>query len=419
MHERALHVRWWHVILTACAIAAGTGCGGAGEGAADAQAANDATSGPEHDAAAPGDDAVAGSCALPAGEPQKKAIFVDQYPDEDLTIEDAMVELIDAAMPGSKIRIAVFTWTRAPISEALVQAHERGVDVRAIADQSNLVEDPEGSGDYRLTRAVRVAREGLGDERMVLCNESTPPNGLACIGTGINHNKFLLFSELCDGSRDVVVQSSANFTNPQLRAHNNSVIIRDDAGLFAAYEAYWDDLHAQQTNLEYYVSARGDTGTEAFFFPRGEGGSDPAPETDTAAQLLGNIDCTAGSRVRVAMAFWTGPRAYLVDALRAKHDQGCDVRIIVDEDASSTFLQNHLQSTMPAGTFVITPGVHHKYFLADATYLGAPRQIVWTGSHNFTGPALRTNDEALLQLEDEAIFEAFEANWNAIWESVP
>jgi phosphatidylserine/phosphatidylglycerophosphate/cardiolipin synthase-like enzyme len=401
-----------YIVAIGCAIAVSAGCGGAGDGGLAPTPRSHTTPRP----AAPSTESADASCALPANEPQKKAIFVDQYPDEDFTIEDAMVELIGAAVPGSRIRVAVFTWTRDAIAEALVEAHARGVDVRTIADQSNLVEEPAGSNEYVPRPAVRIAREGLGDDRVLLCNESSPPNGLACIGTGIHHNKFLLFSELCDGSRDVVVQSSANFTNPQLRAHNNSVIIRDDAALFAAYEAYWDELHAQKTDLEYYVSARGDTGTEAFFFPRGEGGGDPAPATDTAAQLFGNIDCTESSRVRVAMAYWTGPRAYLVDALRAKHDQGCDVRIIVDDVASSAFLQDHLQSTMPAGTFLITPGVHHKYFLADTTYLGAARKIVWTGSHNFTGPALRTNDEVLLQIEDDAIFEAFEEDWNAIWE---
>ena len=393
-----------------------SGCGSDAAPAIDAQSAADAEAGGGGEDGGPGGaaDAAAGACPIePGSAPQKQAIFVDQYPDEDLTIEDAMVELIGSAMPGSTIRVAVFTWTRSEISDALVEAYERGVDVRAIADQSNLIDD---GGELVPRPAVRVARDGLGADRMILCNEDTAPDGLACIGTGIQHNKLLLFSELCDGSRDVVVQSSANFTNPQLRAHNNSVIIRDDAALFAAYEAYWDDLAAQQTDLDYYRSARGDFGTEVFFFPRSEGGADPEAPTDTVAQLFGNIDCAGDGAIRVAMAYWTGPRAYLVDALRAKHDQGCDVRIIVDDEASSQFLQNHLTDTMPASTFLIRPGVHHKYFLADATYLGAPRRIVWTGSHNFTGPALRTNDEALLQIEDEGVFDAFWANWELMWD---
>jgi phosphatidylserine/phosphatidylglycerophosphate/cardiolipin synthase-like enzyme len=39
---------------------------------------------------------------------------------------------------------------------------------------------------------------------------------------------------------------------------------------------------------------------------------------------------------------------------------------------------------------------------------------VWTGSHNYTGGALRNNDEALLRVDDATVFNAFVHNWNVI-----
>ena len=58
------------------------------------------------------------------------------------------------------------------------------------------------------------------------------------------HHKTFLFSELSDGSRNVVLQGSHNLTTTQLTMHNNAVIIRGDAALFAAYERTWRDLFA-------------------------------------------------------------------------------------------------------------------------------------------------------------------------------
>lgn len=369
--------------------------------------------------AAPGADAAEACPFAPGSQPQKKVVFVDQYPEQDLDIENEVIATIQAAVPGSKIRIGLFTWTRQPVAEVLAEAHERGVDVRVVLDNSNRVEDPPGSGEYRYRTAVKILKDRIGDDRILLCHE-TDPDGGSCIGTGINHNKLFLFSELCDGSKNVVMQSSANLTNPQLKAHNNTVVIRDDPELFAVYESYWTDLAAQQRDLSYYRSDYGSTGTKAYFYPRAASTSGKDPSTDTIYGILANnVECTAGSRIRVAMAFWTMARSYLVDILRAKKDQGCDVKIIVSKGAASDALKNHLRSSFPASDITIADGVHHKYLLVDSQYIGAPRRLVWTGSHNYTGPALRGNDETLLRIDDPAVFEAFQANWDGMWASLP
>jgi phosphatidylserine/phosphatidylglycerophosphate/cardiolipin synthase-like enzyme len=61
-------------------------------------------------------------------------------------------------------------------------------------------------------------------------------------------------------------------------------------------------------------------------------------------------------------------------------------------------------------------GLHSKYLLIDARYAGstAARRLVFTGSHNYTGPALTSNDETLLRIEDPAVFAAFLADWGQI-----
>lgn len=39
------------------------------------------------------------------------------------------------------------------------------------------------------------------------------------------------------------------------------------------------------------------------------------------------------------------------------------------------------------------------------------RRVVFTGSHNWTGPALDSNDETMLRVIDDGVYDAFVADW--------
>ena len=61
-------------------------------------------------------------------------------------------------------------------------------------------------------------------------------------------------------------------------------------------------------------------------------------------------------------------------------------------------------------------GLHSKYFLIDAPYAGSVghRRLVFTGSHNWTGPALTINDETQLRIEDDVVFAGFLSDWDHV-----
>jgi len=59
--------------------------------------------------------------------------------------------------------------------------------------------------------------------------------------------------------------------------------------------------------------------------------------------------------------------------------------------------------------------VHDKVLLISGKYAGSTRKLVWTGSHNWTGNALRYNDEAMLRIDEGAVFNAYLNQWNKIW----
>jgi phosphatidylserine/phosphatidylglycerophosphate/cardiolipin synthase-like enzyme len=59
--------------------------------------------------------------------------------------------------------------------------------------------------------------------------------------------------------------------------------------------------------------------------------------------------------------------------------------------------------------------VHSKYMLYTGHYNEtAHRSIVFTGSHNVSGAALRDNDEILIKVENPAISAAYAQNFSTI-----
>ncbi len=400
-------------------VAGSAGLGGEGGSAGGANGGNGGSNGGAGGSAAGtgGSSGTAGGDGGAAGggtggtsttpPPQKEVVFTMPQPGgaTDTTIETKLGELAKAAAPGSTIRISLYHWSRQAIAYRFVDAQKAGVDVRVVLDPTN----KNDQGDDWV--GVATLKSELPSGHVTVCNASAGQG--ACIGsdTGINHNKFFLFSELKDGSKNVVVQSSANLTTTQLHKHNNMVIIRDDKALYDAYLAYWTDLRAQKQDLDYYRSFTGDTGTKAYFYPRASG--------DTILGVLDNVTCDSGTSVRVAMAFFTSARSEIADKLVSKQHEGCAVQVVLDGDSLSSPIANTLKGggvalyVFPAGA--AGEGLHSKILIIHGTYTGTPdRGLVWTGSHNYTGPALRGNDETLLKLDDPGVYAAFDANFAAI-----
>ncbi|MFN7141422.1 MAG: phospholipase D-like domain-containing protein, partial [Limisphaerales bacterium] len=243
---------------------------------------------------------------------------------------------------------------------------------------------------------------------VITCPE---PSGLAgsCLGSGINHNKFFLFSKLSDGSEKVVVQSSANLTNPQIREFNNMVILRHDSQTFDAYMAYWEDMALDTMNLNYYWNAESKTGTRVFFSPRNNG-SGHTGVNDTVVELLDEVVRGPGTEIHVAMALWSDARPEIARRLVAMKNAGCTVRVIVNQNSTGAQIFQILeQGGVPVTRLEV---VHSKYMLIKQDVGDFIEKIVVTGSHNYTSPALRSNDETLLLVKDPLLYNSFLQDWN-------
>ncbi|QBI18755.1 hypothetical protein ER308_03780 [Egibacter rhizosphaerae] len=323
----------------------------------------------------------------------------------DEALEHRLRNLLATAPAGAEVHGAFYTFSRTGMADAFIDAVDRGVDVQLLLDNSNVHDDGE----------LWAAPQQLVDEipdRVTICNEDerdgrTP----GCIGDNINHNKFVLFSELGDGSEDVVLQSTANPTNPQLHEHNATVLVRDDATLYDGFRTYWDDLATQEIDLDYGWEVEGDTAT-AEFFPRADG--------DPYLEILDDVVCTEDSELRVAASYWSSARTEVAERFGELVDEGCDVAAVVQDADYSEDVVDVLED----GGVAVTPfdrdaeaAVHLKDLLIESEFAdGEERGVVWTGSHNLNGTSLRQNDEVLLSVEDDDVHAEFRENWAHVQE---
>lgn len=131
---------------------------------------------------------------------------------------------------------------------------------------------------------------------------------------------------------------------------------------------------------------------------------------DTIVGILNNVDCPKGADVYVAMAYFTNPRVAIAERLAEMDAQGCGVHVLAREDTSLDII-----STLSTGTIDLSlqPLMHSKYLLINGAYgaNSSQQELVWTGSHNYTEPALRKNDETLLKIRQGAVFDAFFEDW--------
>lgn len=318
----------------------------------------------------------------------------------DDTHEDTVTELLARAVPGSEVRSSIFTLTRMNVAKAFVDAANRGVDVGVLIDESSAEAE-----------ATRYLRDQLPDAVAITAG--------GAIGDNNNHNKFLLLEELENGDRNVVWQSSANFTNTQRHLHNTAVIIRGDVGLYEAYRRYWTDMNAGKRDLNYNRTEECDTAT-VYFSPRSD--------FDTHLKALENVTCTENGIVRFLYPIWTEFRSEIVDRLEELVEEGCTVEAIIDEDASTVgpLLERAGVDVLEYPRYTHGEGsnpdqitnVHSKTMLIESDFTVGDeterRRLVYTGSQNLSGPGLANNEEVLLEIENDSVYHQFVNDWKRV-----
>jgi len=359
-------------------------------------------------------------------------------PGNRAAIQTHVIQLIDGTPAGATIRISTYIFASVTYRDALLAAHARGVAVQLLSD-SALTSDVSGVSFFGLANGL--GRDVTQSSFAVLC-----PVGRGCIGDGIDHDKFFLFSST-SGRTKVVVQTSANMVdhvnkgNSGLMSWNNAVTLVDEPAIYDAYVTRFNAMRDRRTGTPY--SSTVGTNAKVYFFPRP---GDPSSVSDsTILAVLNNVDCygtnTTGGwgpdhLTRIHVAMYAFSDVNIARKLWALDNAGCVVHVVrtnsgTGDDNAIAELNNwdahngvtidsvHLKvggddNNDSAETAV--GFVHSKYLTIDGFYAGSPNQrLLWTGSYNYTIGALEHNDEALLKLwNHDAIFDAFQSNFQTL-----
>jgi phosphatidylserine/phosphatidylglycerophosphate/cardiolipin synthase-like enzyme len=339
--------------------------------------------------------------------------------DRDHSIETRLVQLVNGAPAGSEIHFSVYSWTRPAVAEALKAAQARGVEVR-IAIDGGADDDPANTAMPILKSAglTRLVFCGAGDSTGCIAHDGSPHS--------INHDKLWMFSET-EGKKDVVVIGSHNLTTSQGNLFNNALLTYGDPDLYGFYLGHVQKMLAQKKDNGYFDDGgyhkSPDSGVTSYLSPRADsnGGDSEEFATDTWAQLLKWITkYEAGCSLDVVQANIADSRTPVVTELARIAKLGCRVRIVYDamEPAALTALKGKANVTLKhfdTGVNGRKISVHSKYMLYTGHYNEtAHRSIVFTGSHNVSGAALRDNDEILIKVENPAISAAYAQNFSTI-----
>ncbi|MFF4865709.1 phosphatidylserine/phosphatidylglycerophosphate/cardiolipin synthase family protein [Streptomyces sp. NPDC001231] len=342
------------------------------------------------------------------------AVFNDPVAGTPTAVVERICSLIKQAPAGESIEIAEFVVSGDAGSDyvaALLDAHRRGVEVRMVID------------GYQINNpAAAKLIDTLGTDKSAsswvhVCSHPSPEgNTTSCQGTKGMHNKFSLFSSV-GGRRDVVVQASNNITDVNSTSYwNNLVVLPDNRKLFAGYGRYFDDLAAEVQNPDYDTTVtggmQGGKVTAQFY---------PVADRDPIAERLAEVGCRKDGRTRVEIgqSEWDATRLAIVDELAELVTAGCEVRVvhgIADPEVTAALEtagvpRRVLDGSTKAGR------IHSKYMVVtDPTGPGAHRGWVMTGSHNFNATSLQRNDEAMVELSQPGVVEAYAANFARVWE---
>lgn len=378
-----------------------------------------------------------GTAAADAEPPLVEApIFNDPLgsTEQQYAIRTRLIDLTNAAVPGSTIKVAVYHVWEASVVNALVAAKDRGVRVQIVLDESSRSDRPTNTSYSTLAAALGTDKSK--SSFVTLCPANKSCLGDPKYGKSIMHNKFWLFSQV-EGARDVVVQTTSNSTpSAHTKFFNDALQLPNNPTMYDAYADYFADMIRKDwRNWDYRTVSDGLY--KAYFFPR----SGTVNETDTMYSVLNNVTCNykdaagVARHTNVRASIFKITRQQIADKLVSLKKAGCTVSIVYAETDSAksqggtpgTWEALHKsggptmrcfnddRDPLRPGTKLVTPYIiHSKYLLIDGKYDGRQNKLSFTGSQNYTAPALRENDEAIVKVDDDSVHDAYRGHFDRV-----
>ncbi len=295
------------------------------------------------------------------------------------SIPEALIQRINDAQ--QTIHIASFEFNLTPVAEALIAAHQRGVEVEWVTDDEYGIYADEEDDHGQFQMLERAGIEVRSDDRVALM-----------------HNKFWIFDDqtVWTGSTNITV--NGNFRN------NNNVLIIESPAVAAIYEREFAEMWAGQFGPtspssvnEQNVTIDG-TPVQILF----------APEDEVISELVPLIEQAQTSIYVMAFSF---THTDLGTAVLERAQAGVEVRAIFETRGSETEY-SQLSPLYCAGVPARQDGnpgtFHHKVIIIDD-------QIVVTGSLNFSHNADDSNDENVIILSNTDVADQYRQEFERRW----
>lgn len=290
-------------------------------------------------------------------------------------IDTALAQAINSAR--GTLDIAAFEFNNVVLTQAVLDAHRRGVRVRIVTDDEHGLEDDDSTIEQFIDAGIPV----VDDSRSALM-----------------HNKFMIIDS------GTVWTGSWNFTiNDTYRNNNNAVALRSRR----AVESYQAEFEEMFTRREF--GPRSAAGNSASFNQDGT----PiqiyfAPEDEVLSKVIAELEKADTSIRFMAFSFTL---AQIGDLIQSKAGGGVQVQGIYETTGSQTEFST-LTPLFCAGLSVRQEGnpyiLHHKVFIIDD-------ETVLTGSFNFSSSATRSNDENMIIIQDRVLAAQYIAEFERRW----
>jgi phosphatidylserine/phosphatidylglycerophosphate/cardiolipin synthase-like enzyme len=289
-------------------------------------------------------------------------------------VDQYLVEAIDQAQHS--IDLAIYDLNLWSLRDALIAAHQRGVQVRLVIESDNL-DEPE------IQELIEAGVPVLGDRR-----------------EGLMHNKFLIL----DGQ--AVCSGSLNFTTSDAYLNNNNLICITSPHLAQDYtvefeEMFLDDRFGPETRPDTpYPELEIDGTRLGVYF---------SPDDGTADRL---VELIAGAQESIYFLAYSFTSDEIAQALIERRLAGLEVAGVLEQAQVASNAGTEFDNLRLAGIDVRLDGnphnMHHKVILID-------KRILVTGSYNFSASAEQRNDENTLVIYDPQLTRLYLTEFERIF----
>ncbi|MBK9927465.1 MAG: DUF1669 domain-containing protein [Anaerolineales bacterium] len=289
-------------------------------------------------------------------------------------VDGPLVKAIDNAKLS--IDVAAYSISLNSVRYALINAHDRGVTVRAVMESENM--------DRSDVQAMLEA-------------------GIPIVGDnqqGLMHDKFIVID------RSEVWMGSMNFTDSGAYDDNNNVMRVFSTKVAEDYSVefkemfednkFGPDVVAETPNPKVTIDG---TELEVFF----------SPDDHVLNSLYDALSKAESSIYFLAYSFTSNE---LGDIVREKAAEGLTVKGVMDEEQIASNTGTEYDPFLQADLDVKKDGneglMHHKVFIID-------EKIVAFGSYNFSNSAEEKNDENLIIIHNEQIAQQYMQEFQRVY----